>query len=295
MGADSVTTMQDLSIPVPGGEINVWHRPAAEGMPTAVLIHGLTGNSRWWSRVVQHLPEGLGVAAIDLRGRCCSVTAPPPFDLATLADDIAICLDRLGLDRATVVGYSMGAWITSIFATRHPHRVSRLLLLDGGLAAPAEPGADPDRIISAMVGPSLARLDLQFGDVEDFIDYWKAHPALKRHWDDEMRSALDHELRPAQTGQKVAINPDAIHQAARQITVDPETKDAAADIPVPTVLIVVERGTADQPGGMTPRHLAETAAASNPNLIVRYLEGLNHYTLVLGEGARSVADAIANG
>lgn len=295
MTRNTLPTMHDLAIAVPGGEINVWHRPAQGEAGTVVLVHGLTGNSRWFTRVIDRLSHEEGIAALDVRGRGGSVSAPPPFDLATLADDIAVCLDQLGLDDATIVGYSMGAWITSIFAARHPDRVTRMVLLDGGLSLPSEPGADPDAIIAAMVGPSLARLDIRFEDVDALVDYWKSHPALKAYWDEEMRPALGHELRPGPDGLGVAMNREAVSEAARQITVDPATKSAAAGVLVPTLLIVVERGTGDQPGGMIPLHLAEEAATANRNLMVRYLDDLNHYTLVLGRGADHVASAIATG
>jgi pimeloyl-ACP methyl ester carboxylesterase len=64
--------------------------------PTAVLIHGLTGNSRWWTSVIDHLPADLGIIAVDVRGRGGSVDAPPPFDLVTIADDIVDCQDEFG-------------------------------------------------------------------------------------------------------------------------------------------------------------------------------------------------------
>lgn len=285
--------MRDVEVPIPGGRLHVWYRPAAPGAPTAVLIHGLTGNSRWWSRVIEHLPEELGVIAPDLRGRGGSVDAPPPFDLATLADDVALTLDHFGVERAIVVGYSMGGWTSAIFGDRHPDRVGRVVLLDGGLALPEGSELEPEAIIQGMVGPALARLDIEFPDETACTDYWKAHPALRRHWQDEMAPALLYELVPSEAGHRVSVNPEAIWTAARQITVDPETKNAAAGVNVPSLLVVVERGTADEEGGMTPRHLAEAAAAANPRLEMHYLEDLNHYTLVLGDGASAVAALIS--
>jgi lipase len=284
--------MQDVSIAVPGGEVNVWHREAGAGSPTAVLIHGLTGTSRWWARVIDLLPRGMGLIAIDARGRGLSVDAPPPYDLATIADDVSRAIDQLGVDRAIVVGYSMGAWIAAMFDERHPDRVVRVVLVDGGLPMPA-PSGDPDEFIEAVVGPSLARLDLDFATEESFFDYWRAHPALERHWDDSMRPALVSELVEAGSGHRVKINPEAIREAARQITVDPVTNRAGERVTSPTHLIVVERGTADQEGGMIPLDRAEAAVAANPALTMEYLVGVNHYTLLLGDGAPAVASAIS--
>jgi lipase len=287
--------MKDIEVGIPGGSINVWSRPAADDAPTAVLIHGLTGTSRWWANVLRHLPSDLGIIALDVRGRGASADAPPPYHLAELADDIGRCLDHFSVDRAIVAGYSMGGWVTAVFGQRHPERVERLVLVDGGLSLPNDPDADPDEIIQAMVGPSLARLDIVFDTEEAFFDYWKAHPALEQYWDDSMKTALGYELRKTSDHFSVVANPKAIEMGARQITVDAETRNAGESVEVPTHLIVVERGTADEDGGLVPLATAERAAAANPNLTMEYQEGLNHYTLMLGAGAPLVATAVSGG
>lgn len=281
-------------MPVPGGEVNVWHRATGTDSPSVVLVHGLSGNSRWWRRVIHHFPDELGVLAIDVRGRGGSYPSPPPFDLMTLSDDIGVILDFFGIDRTIVAGYSMGAWITALFAEAHPERVDRLLLIDGGFPISSSPEADADSIIEAVVGPSLARLEIEFPDRQAFYDYWAAHPALERHWEDEMKAALDFELAATDGGFAVRINPDAVRESARQITVDPTTRAAGERVGVRSHLLVVERGTADQLGGMIPLATAEEAASRLPNLTMQYLPVVNHYTLVLGAGAPAVAAAIAS-
>ncbi len=287
--------MHDVSVEVPGGHINVWHRPARASAPTVVLVHGLSGTSRWWSRVVDHLPADVGVAALDVRGRGHSLEAPPPFDLSTLADDLAHTLTHFQIDRTVVAGYSMGAWIVAIFGQRHPDRVDRLVLVDGGLPIPSRPGAQADEVVAAVVGPALARLEIEFADEDEFFDYWRAHPALRNHWDESMRQSLGYELSAVDGAFRVLASPEAIRLNAHQITVDEETNSVAADVEVPSHLIVVERGTADQPGGMIPRDAAEAAVAANSHLTMAFLPDLNHYTLVLGTGAPLVASAIAPG
>lgn len=287
--------MRDVSVKVPQGRINVWHRPAEGDTTTVVLVHGLSATSRWWGRVVENLPAGMGVAGLDVRGRGGSLTAPPPFDMPTLGDDIAHTLDHLGIERAVVAGYSMGAWIAGVFAERHANRVERLVLVDGGLPIPFDSGADADEIIEAAVGPSLARLEMEFASEEEFFAYWKSHPALERHWDDSMRDLLSYELRPVNGIFRVVANSEAIRINAREITVDPDINSVVERVKVPAHLIVVERDTADQLGGLIPRDRAREAAEANPKLSMEYLPGLNHYTLVLGSGAPIVAAAIAAG
>lgn len=285
--------MEDVSIPVPGGHINAWHRPSQGDAETAVLVHGLSGNSRWWSSVIEHLPEDLGSIALDVRGRGSSTDSPPPYDLSTVADDIARCLDHFDLERAVVAGYSMGAWAVALFGLHHPERVERLVLIDGGLPIPRDPGQDPETFIDEMVGPSLRRLEIEFESDETFFDYWKAHPALERHWDDSMKAGLGHELLEERDHLRVRANPEAIEVTARELTAGEEANTAAARLEVPTHLIVVERGTTDRLGGMIPLDVAEEATRANRLLTMQFLPDVNHYTLILGEGASVVASAIA--
>ncbi|HJS72481.1 MAG TPA: alpha/beta hydrolase [Acidimicrobiia bacterium] len=287
--------MDDVKVDAPGGRFVVWHRPARGTSPTAVLVHGLSGNSRWWSRVIDDLPGDIGVVALDVRGRGLSIDAPPPYDLTTISDDIGRALDRLGLPTAIVAGYSMGGWVAALFGHREPDRVDRLVLVDGGIPLPVERGMEPEEIIDALVGPSLARFEMEFVSRQAFIDYWKSHPAFREHWDDAMEPALAHELVVENGMLRVRANPEAISVGAREITVGAAPNEAAKRLEVPTHLMVAERGTADQLPGMIPLEIAEDAAKANPNITIQYLAGVNHYTVVLGNGCGPVASAIATG
>ena len=60
----------------------------------------------------------------------------------------------------------------------------------------------------------------------------------------------------------------------------------------PTTLLVVDHDMADQPGGFIRLETAQEAVAANPNIELSLLEGLNHYTLMFGDGAPLVAEAI---
>lgn len=284
--------MQDVPIAVPGGEISVWHRPARDA-PTVTMVHGLSGNSRWWTAVLSHLPENLGIIALDVRGRGASVDAPPPFDLATIADDVARSLDHFGVDRAIMAGYSMGGWVAALSGTRHPDRVDRIVLVDGGLPLPRKPGDDVDEIIQGIVGPVLARFETEFVSEDAYFDQWMAHPAFESYWEDSMRDALAHELVASGDVFTVRANPEAISVSGRGFVADPDANEAASKLVVPTHLIVVEKDTMDRPGGLIPLQVAEDASASNPHLTMEYLPGLNHYTVILGRGAPVVATAIA--
>jgi pimeloyl-ACP methyl ester carboxylesterase len=91
-----------------------------------VLIHGLAGSRRWWSPLVPALAARRRVYALDLPRPS---RAKPPRSWSTW---LAHWLDVAGLERADVVGHSLGGIVAAEFAAAYPERVQRL-----GLVAPA--------------------------------------------------------------------------------------------------------------------------------------------------------------
>jgi 3-oxoadipate enol-lactonase len=100
--------------------------------PTAVLIQGLGLSSRFWFDVPERLasgPDPWRVITPDHRGVGRSDRPFGPYFMRTMADDVAAVLDHAELDRAYVVGISLGGMIAQHVAIRHPSRVAGLVLL----------------------------------------------------------------------------------------------------------------------------------------------------------------------
>ncbi|MFN8526911.1 MAG: alpha/beta hydrolase [Chloroflexota bacterium] len=106
------------------------YRQEGDG-PPVVLIHGMAGSTRWWSRNVAALRDSHTVYRVDLLG--WGASRGNRFSLATAADTLATWHDRLGLETAAYVGHSMGGFITTDLATRYPELVSRLVLVNGAV------------------------------------------------------------------------------------------------------------------------------------------------------------------
>ncbi|HEX2774610.1 MAG TPA: alpha/beta fold hydrolase, partial [Micromonosporaceae bacterium] len=101
-----------------------------------VALHGLRGHGRRWRPLADHhLPE-CRVYAPDLRGHGLS-GQEPPWTLEQHAEDVLAAMDHAGLDRAGLVGHSMGATVAVYLARRAPDRVDRLILLDPSAGIPA--------------------------------------------------------------------------------------------------------------------------------------------------------------
>ncbi len=133
---------------------------AGEGPPT-LLIHGFASNAtvNWvstsWLRDLN--AAGRRVIAMDNRGHGAS---GKPHDAAAyrtplMAEDARRLLDHLSIERADVIGYSMGARIAAFLALQHPGRVRSLVF--GGLGEGMVRGVGPSEpIAAALRAPSLA-------------------------------------------------------------------------------------------------------------------------------------------
>lgn len=83
--------------------------------PPLVLVHGITENHHSWDPLVPRLAERFDVVAVDLRGHGESAKVAP-FDVVTLAADVAELTARLGLERPHLVGHSLGGVVVSAMA-----------------------------------------------------------------------------------------------------------------------------------------------------------------------------------
>lgn len=100
--------------------------------PPLVLVHGLSSYMGFWEYQVEHFARTRRVLALDLPGYGASGRPDVPYTPPWYADLVVGWLDGLGVDKADVMGHSMGGQIALTMALEHPEKVNRLVL-----AAPA--------------------------------------------------------------------------------------------------------------------------------------------------------------
>lgn len=104
------------------------YQTLGQGQPL-VLLHGLFGSGDNWGTVAGHFSQHYQVISVDLRNHGRS----PHNDSHTytdMADDLLELCDMLGLDRINLLGHSMGGKVAMQFATQHPDRVEKLIVVD---------------------------------------------------------------------------------------------------------------------------------------------------------------------
>jgi pimeloyl-ACP methyl ester carboxylesterase len=102
-----------------------------EDAPVVVLSNSMGADLRMWDGVVSALEEHFRVVRYDTRGHGRSPEAPGPYSMDDLADDHVALLDTLGVERAHLVGLSLGGMMGMRLAARDSERVDRLVLVKG--------------------------------------------------------------------------------------------------------------------------------------------------------------------
>jgi pimeloyl-ACP methyl ester carboxylesterase len=137
--------------------------------PPLVLLHGFSSSIYTWAETLPLLAQEHDVVAVDLPGFGGS-DIPTYFDAKLAAVLVPVVLDRLGLERASLAGNSLGGALAAVTAARDPRRVDRLVLIDAAAynLAPADRpallrmvGAVPVSVVKALPQRPMMRLGLK--------------------------------------------------------------------------------------------------------------------------------------
>ena len=147
----------------PVGEQIVWHGGTG---PVLVLLHGAGDQAGTWNKVAPELKHHFQLVIPDLAGHGESDPATGPLSLGTLLTALEQVLDAIPWRDLPLAfaGNSLGAWMAMLYAQKHPERVTRLVLIDGGpIRNASEIGIMPKdreearRALDAVLDPSTPR------------------------------------------------------------------------------------------------------------------------------------------
>lgn len=133
-----------------------------------IFLHGMTDNSRSWSLIVPHFTDTYQVYMLDQRGH--GDTDKPEaalYPISQYAEDLAAFMDAMNIDKAHIVGHSLGSMIAQTFAANYPNRVDHLILES---TAPVE---------FDSLGRGLYDAAVSFGENQpddEFMAGWYANP-----------------------------------------------------------------------------------------------------------------------
>lgn len=176
--------------------------------PALLLIHGIGDSSRTWVPLMRRLGRRFTVLAPDLLGHGDSDKPRADYSVAAYANGMRDLMEVLGIDRATIVGHSLGGGVAGQIAYQYPDRCERLVLVATGgvgrdvapiLRIAAAPFAEfaipplqlpPGRLAGRLLLRTLAALGTDIGrDSEDLRQVFENLP------DGSARSAFTRTLR----------------------------------------------------------------------------------------------------
>jgi pimeloyl-ACP methyl ester carboxylesterase len=220
------------------GDVDIAYLDEGEGEPV-VLVHGFASNKEvnWvytgWVTTLKAAARR--VIALDNRGHGQSTKLydPAAYHSALMADDVRALLDHLELDRADVMGYSMGARNTAFLALAHPERLRAAVL--GGLGINLVNGVGkPEIIAQAMEAPALA-------DVTDPTGY------MYRAFAEKTRSDF-RALAACIRGSRQTMSPEELGSIAVRFLVAVGSNDTVAGSPQELAALVPDAETLVIPG-----------------------------------------------
>ena len=100
-----------------------------KGERCLVLLHGYLESMLVWEEFVPLLYKHVRVVTLDLPGHGISEVKGEVHTMEYLADTVAAMLDKLGIERCTIVGHSMGGYVALAFCEKYPERLDGLILL----------------------------------------------------------------------------------------------------------------------------------------------------------------------
>jgi 3-oxoadipate enol-lactonase len=231
--------------------------------PVVVLSNSLGSTHRMWDAQLADLEQRFRVVRYDTRGHGDSPVPLGPYGIDDLADDLVALLDRLEVERAHIVGLSLGGMTAMKVAARNPDRVDRLVLLcTGARLAPASGWIDRAATVRRQGAVAVA---------EAVVERWFTAEHLTAHPDVRQR----HEL-------MVAATPAEGYAGCCEAIAALDLRDELSSIIAPTLAIAGADDPATPPAKLQEiadgvkdgrllivSHAAHLANAEQPEAITR--------------------------
>lgn len=260
--------------------------------PVVLAAHGVTASHMVFPALAEALHDDATVVAPDLRGRGRSRDVSGPFGMDRHADDLVAVLDHLGVERALVLGHSMGGFVAVVMGHRYRDRVTGLVLVDGGVPLRVPPDLPLDELIQALIGPAAERLRMTFPSRDGYHDFWRAHPAMAE-WNEHIQRYVDYDLVGEPPELRPSCPPEALRADTEDLLREGHVDEALLDLRHPAILVRAPRGLLDEVPPLYPDEYAREWSERVPGLRQTRVPDVNHYTILLSEhGAAAVAEVV---
>lgn len=225
--------------------------------PALFMVHGIGSRRATWAALTKHLAQDFTCISYDLRGHGDSPVPEMPFSLEDLVDDLEALREKLGIEKAHIIGHSLGGMIGPSYARTYPESVLSLGLLSTAAGRTPEDSAKVMAVVSAMeekgIGPVLTTL-------------------VQRWYTDEFIAARPEAIQARI--KQVVDTPADVFLNVFHIYAETEMAPWLDRVAAPSLVL-----TGELDGGCNPR-LNHFIAETLPNAELVILEGLKHSILI---------------
>jgi esterase len=259
--------MEFYTVNVNGNDIQLADYQGENG--TIIAIHGLTGTHKNMHYYAEKFKRSHRFIAIDLRGRGNSAETDAEPSIFKHAEDVLGLIGKLEIKNPILLGYSMGAFIAAIVASKLKS-TKAVIFLDGAAKA-----SQHQRNI---VQPSLGRLSRKFSSKEHYVEeIKKIYTNLGIKWNDVLQSTVEYEVVP------VGNNWENKSTASRIVadfesffSFDPH--ETCSQIECPVLLVYAEGNIGSMPPLFYLTDYEQTRQSTKT--IETVISDCNHYTMV---------------
>lgn len=252
-------------------QLAVWERMAE----TILCVHGISANCRCWDTMAEALAPRYRIIAMDLRGRGLSEKPPAGYSIAHHCRDIRVLLENLGVERAVIMGHSLGALIALAFGAQYPEKVESLILVDGG----GKLSAEQTKKVFAGIQPTLDRLGKVFPSSEAYLDLMKKNPLLQP-WSQALETYYLYEIEEVESGVRSRVQPEHIEEEAENLG-NLDVAEFYPQIKCPVLILRATEGMLAPDDILLPKKVVEKMLQEIPDARCVDLQGSNHYSIVL--------------
>jgi pimeloyl-ACP methyl ester carboxylesterase len=239
-----------------------------------LCLHGITANCRSWDYLASTLSPHHRVMAMDLRGRGLSDKPPAGYSIEHHCRDILALLDDLDLERVVLMGHSLGAFISLVFAAKNPERMDRLILLDGGGKLSEAQRAQ----VFAGIKPALDRLGQVFPSTEAYMAKMREAPYLQP-WNNFLETYVRYEIEEIEGGIRANINPKHIEEESINLG-KVDSSLLYPQVLVPTLILRATQGLLTNDDLLLPEDVIDRMVHEIPDARRTDIEGTNHYSIL---------------
>ncbi|WP_078380303.1 alpha/beta fold hydrolase [Sutcliffiella halmapala] len=249
-------------------DISLYYEDRGVGKPI-VLLHGFCGSHAYWKYIIEDLSIHYRVIAIDLRGHGKSAVSEDSFSITDMAQDVQLLLQQLEIEHATVIGHSLGGYVTLELVENYPELINAF----GLVHSTGAPDSDEAKLGREKAINRINEEGMN-GFIEDLVQKLFAKENLE-----EMNSEIEFV-------KKIGFT-TSVNGAEGALNAMKERKDLQRVVKESDFPILLLAGKGDQ---VIP--VEKTFIAKGPNIMQVLLEESGHMSML--EEPKALADAISD-